>query len=171
MYLMKCNGSRVAHFPNFMPGHVHNHMIVHTLSAKVYSQSGGCHCDREIKENKHLQKKEVNVRNIRSQKRPRLVYRQCVLLYFSTYSQYTKFQPKTPQPCSVNLYVKKKCENAKIRSCKSVNSYLDINYCRNYLNIVHFLLLLYIVLQLIKITSLIVFVCYFSGNSYPSYCI
>ncbi len=38
MYLMKCNGSRVAHFPNFMPGHVHNHMIVHTLSAKVYSQ-------------------------------------------------------------------------------------------------------------------------------------
>ena len=97
------------------------------------------------------------------------MYRQCVLLYFSTYSQYTKFQPKTPQPCSVNLYVKKKCENAKIRSCKSVNSYLDINYCRNYLNIVHFLLLLYIVLQLIKITSLIVFVCYFSGNSYPSY--
>ena len=99
------------------------------------------------------------------------MYRQCVLLYFSTYSQYTKFQPKTPQPCSVNLYVKKKCENAKIRSCKSVNSYLDINYCRNYLNIVHFLLLLYIVLQLIKITSLIVFVCYLSGNSYLSYCI
>ena len=97
------------------------------------------------------------------------MYCQCVLLYFSTYSQYTKFQPKTPLPCSVNLYVKKKCENAKIRSCKSVNSYLDINYCRNYLNIVHFLLLLYIVLQLIKITSLIIFVCYFSGNSYPSY--
>ena len=104
MYLMKCNGSRVAHFPNFMPGHVHNHMKVHTLSAKVYCQSGGCHCDREIRKRTKIFRRKKQ--NIRSYKRPRLVYRQCVLLYFSTYSQYTKFQPKTPQPCSVNLYLR-----------------------------------------------------------------